>query len=102
MEIYTDIDREWPSDHPVLRELEQTEKSIYWSCGLRIASAMDEITEYLDENGELDPEDPELSQTKELLQGSLALAETLEELAEWRKGGVILEVPEVPEERNVD
>jgi len=91
MKIHTNINREWPADHPVFQELNQTEKSIYWSCALRIESAMEEVEDYIDENGELDPEDPELSQTQELLQGSLALAETMEELAEWRKGGIIVE-----------
>lgn len=100
MEIYTHIDREWPSDHPVLGELDRTEKSIYWSAVREGQYAVQKVEEYVDENGEVDPEDPELDQAQELLQDSLALAEMMDELAKWRKGGIIAEIPESPGERN--
>lgn len=91
MIIDTQIDREPPTDHPVFRELDQTEKAIYWSAVLEARVALTRIEEFVEKNGELDSESSELSQTKRLLQDSLALTEMMEELAEWRQKGVLVE-----------
>jgi len=89
MEIDTNSDFDLPNDHPIVSELTEQERGLYWSALEAFSEVFEVIAEYRKRHGEIDMEDPDLKKTNEKIQTASALSEVLEETAAWRRSGIM-------------
>jgi hypothetical protein len=84
MHINTNPNYELPDNHPYGRHLNDEERALYSSVTEAMIDGTVEILDYQKRHGNIDPDDPELSDARELTQNSAILCEMIEELAVWR------------------
>ena len=77
-------------DNSTVRALSEDERAIYASLIKNVAEIMGEIMNYREENGGLDPEAPELADSREELQTAITLANLIEGAASRRR--MLLEI----------
>jgi hypothetical protein len=84
MHIDTNPSWELSNDHPMTRELTADEASLYWSTVENMMEEVAVLCSHEDQNGEIDPEDPEVSEAIENIEDSVVLCDLIEETAIWR------------------
>lgn len=92
MQIDTKSDFELPNDHPTVRALTEQEQGLYLSALKAFSEVIEAVTEYQEQHGEIDIEDPELKKNSEKIQAATALSEVLEETAAWRRSGIMADM----------
>ena len=89
MEIDTNANCELSKNHPTIRELSKEEEGLYWSALKASSEAAEAFAEYREQHDEIDLEDPEFKKSSDKVQTAIAVSEVLEELATWRKNGIM-------------